>query len=459
MSETVPDPLRNLQADEVIAITNHAAFQRPEHVDEETWTGAVETVRDAAEKMKLDVAADTSNLKFLGAVCKDVDARVRRCMEVDSTLVSNDAVNAVRQEIGLFFGIRIRLGRHAQFEKLLEILRAKSGVVTIVELERNKAVKAIAATLRAIPNNAGNTVERRTAVWAYVKEFLAQQAGIEKVDFPGLKIKEGSGDVEDDEDERVVAAGTGDKPKSKDLKNKLKDLGIDLTHLEELEKHQTAFEGSYERALASTTRYVGAIEALLTPLKEFLAAKGGPVSKGESEDESKAPSELRPYFRRLKELKAARIDLMTELGVTELEGEEAGCFQNAVDDLEAEYAEPLARYRADLAKVKRAENERRALDGLIQKLETKLATAKALGILLEHLIEKKEQVAAPAEATSAVRYGNFVEGGKVKHNSLGSGTIDKIDTNTGKMDVKFSKDDSVKTFAIDTAAKFFTIEQ
>lgn len=444
--QEIPDPLRNLQVADVVSITQHAAFQRPQNIAEPDWQRAVEEVRTAARAIKLDLPIEQGNQRFLVGLCREVDRRVRAHRgdeAIDKARLHDPVIEAVREQIGLFISVRVRLGRNEQFRALLDALTMEKGIVTLVELDKKYGLKAITSTLRAIAKGAFESASRREAVWGYIKEFLAEQAGLVRVDFPGQEFEDASSD--------------------EDFRKKLRALGIELSHLDIVEREGRRFAQSHGEALEATRAEMAVIDDLLPKLRKALVVKGGAVNLAERKIE--VPPNLKRYFAERKRLDDAIEDLKEVLEVAELDpkGKEMKAYRKAVAKLEGEFAKPLAAYWALEKAAIAAEEQRAALDRFIKELEGKLITLRALETLLDRLMKtgEAEQPAAPGAAPPArVGQGEFTVDDRVLHRSLGPGTVLRVDKAGGVIEIQFERRGAgIKTFKLGDADQYLVKRQ
>lgn len=442
MSE-IPDPLRNLQVADVVSVTHHPAFQRPQNIAEPDWLRAIEEVRTAARAIKLDVPIERDNQRFLVGLCKEIDRQIRAYRgdeAIDKTRLHDPVIEAVREQIGLFISVRVRLGRNEQFQALLDALTKEKGIVTLVELDKKYGLKAITSTLRAIAKGAFESASRREAVWGYIKEFLAEQAGLAKVDFPGQEFEDASSD--------------------EDLRRQLRTMGIELTHLDTVEREGRRFAQSHGEALEATRAEMAAISVLLPELRKIMRLKGGAVNLAERKIE--IPPNLKKYFAERRRLDDAIKDLREALDVAELDpkGKEMKAYRKAVAKLEEEFAKPLAAYLALEKAAIAAEEERAALDRFIKELEDKLTTLKALETLLDRLMKTEPAVAPAAAPAARLSHGEFAVDDRVLHRSLGPGIVLSINTAEATIQIQFERQGvGTKTFKLGDAGQYLIKQQ
>lgn len=439
----IPDPLRSLKVGDVVSITDNPAFQKPEGIDEEQWVAAVEEVRGAVRILKLDVPIDARDKVFLPGLCKGVDRNIRGYNgeePIDKPRAHDPVIDAVRNQIGLFVTVRIRLGRNEKFQQLIGILKAQSGIASFADLER-QGLRSLVAVMRNIVQQADDANIKREAMWGYIKEFLAEQAGIAKVDFPDQKATE----------ERPEAI----------FKRRAADLGLEFTHLDELERDGQTFDMLLEGSAKNIEEHLAAIDGFLrelTPALERVRATERRTSGAMQEMES---GDLKEYKRRKGELDRAKSDLLEALGEIALSPADARAYKKNLAALEEEFAEPLRGYRQIEDENRQAAESIEVLETLREELRDKQKQLGELLILLKKAAGNGDQgvppnprpraAARPAAAAAAVPArsdgapavtdGRFIGGQAVEHKTFGRGTVLRVGGERSTVvEVQFDRD-------------------
>lgn len=360
-----PDPLRNLKVGDVVTITSHDSFEKPEGIEDEAWAAAIEEVRAAVRTVRLDVPIEKTVNNFLPGVCREVDRRIKAYKgdgAVDKKRLHDPVIDVVREQIGLFLSVRIRLGRNEKFGELIRVLKRLKGDVSLNALEREHDLHAVVQTMRMIAKQAGNTAARKEAIWKYMKEFLAEQAGLEKVDFPGQKFSD-------------------ERPED-DIEKKLRKLGIILPHGNEIERRTGRLDRLHGETLEDVREHIAAVDKFLLELRGALERATGAerLLSGRMNTSEQGP--LREFKRRERELKIARETLLEAMNVTELVPKDERAHKERLRELEKEFAEPLRVYREQEASMEELAGRVEGMEGLDAELKEKLGKLRQLEAML-----------------------------------------------------------------------------
>lgn len=363
--QNIPDPLRSLKVGDVVAMTGHSSFQKPEGIEDQAWAAAIEEVRAAVRTVRLDVPIDKAVNNFLPGICHEVDRRIRAYKgegNVDKKRLHDPVIDAVREQIGLFLSVRIRLGRNEKFKELVGVLKKTGGNISLNALEKEHDLHAVVQTMRTIAKQDGNTAARKEAIWKYIKEFLAEQAGLDSIDFPGQKF-------------------TDERPED-DTEKRLRKLGITLTHGSAIERRTGRVDRLNDETLEDVTEHIAAVDQFLKDLRTALERAHGAERLLSTRMAQADQGPLKDFQQRKRELTLARETLLQDLGVEGLAPKDERAHRERLRELEEEFAEPLRAYRESEASIEEINGRVEGMEALDTELREKLGKLRQLEAML-----------------------------------------------------------------------------
>lgn len=337
----IPNPLRNVTTDEICAALDNISIEVPDGIDSADWGDVIDKVRAAVQLMRLDIPIGVERKIFLPSVCDTVDYKVRRNVKVDQGLLRNPLVNIIREQIGLYITVRVRLGRSQQFADLIRGIKEHNGDISLTQLETDYGCHSVTNTMRLIVKSVGDGPEKKESVWLIIQEFLAEQAGITEVNFSRRSPRVVPVRIARTPDEFIAERA------ARSRRRELESLGIVL----EFSPRVSAFVRSVSEARVCmitalddfVRTVVVALLKIVTLIKKFNFDRV--VLNREIEA---LKGILAPYFTRKKVFDDAAKKILGLLpgNLTELPREYARLYINKIRQLEAEFAEPLSDLRA-----------------------------------------------------------------------------------------------------------------
>lgn len=358
----IPDPLRNVTSDEIGVVLDNISAEAPDGVESTEWGETIETIRAAIQLMRLDIPIEVGKKDFLPLICAEGTRKVRRNTRINHGLLEDPLVIAIREQIGIYLSIRVRLGRSTQFADLIKGIREHDGDILFETLDEEYGCASVINTMRLIVKSVGDDPDKRESVWLFIEEFLAEQAGVDQVIFS----RRSAGIVYKKPD-RVIAA-------SNTRRRRLESLGsnFEFPFNVSVEVHKVSkLLGRAIHDLDSLTKAIGVTSlSMLT----FGKKAGVDIERLEREIKSLIVA-LGPYFARKKVFDDAAKRILAALpgGLTELPAEYAAMYRTCLSALDDEFAELLSSLgigETDLEKVRR---QKAILDDLSQRLLKELA--------------------------------------------------------------------------------------
>lgn len=185
-----PTPLRNVTSDEILQILGQKNFAPPDSkIDKETWDAMLGEVRKVVRELDLNlVLGSDPRVRMREDVCKPIDAKIQeRNRNQELALLGDQTVSIIRREIGNRLSIRMTLGTHPDFQKLIAYVKRKNGELKRGEM-RDEVSITIVGRMHACVKQFGDTPERRRIGYDYIADFLSEQAGI-PVHFENLELR------------------------------------------------------------------------------------------------------------------------------------------------------------------------------------------------------------------------------------------------------------------------------
>lgn len=401
----IPDPLRNIEASEVIQILRHPFLRSPDDIEEEAWKAGIDKVRTAVRALKLDVPIPQTK-KILVLVCPIVDETVKAAKNVENDILDDPVVNAIRRRIGLFIHVRVALGRHPQFERLKAEIRKGKGRISIYELSKlkEKNVSNVVNVIQRTIHDYGETAEEKKAVADIIQEFLAKQTGLSSVELTGIRFKD-SVALRRQNTFGSDIAGTADSAEpsapKKSFKKSLKKLGIELPYQAEVDDALRTAEKLHQKLIAAIDERIRAIDELVRNIDAEIKRAETEIIHMEPQYD-KMSGQLEEYDEELKKLDEAAKDLLESLirtgalpeGSTELSMNSARRVAGAKKRLAASFLEPLSRRDTIGKSIEAADRDSKILERTRKKL---IAERARLVKIRKSLEGAKGATAAPKE--------------------------------------------------------------
>ena len=172
-----PDPFRPVTNAEIKGILDNPLFVMPPGEDGDQWEAAVATVREALEKLDLNLPLrkDKKIIRVDYAICRPIDQLVYRNHDIDNGLLNDSVINQVRSEIGLRISLRARIG------KLLDVIKEYAAgndyEIDMVKWSKKSGRPHAFSNIRNFVGGFGDTHERKQLAYNLIEEFLSEQFG------------------------------------------------------------------------------------------------------------------------------------------------------------------------------------------------------------------------------------------------------------------------------------------
>lgn len=237
-------------------------------------------------------------------------------------------------------------------------------------------IHRIVAVMRLIVKNFSDNEAGKKIMWAFIQDFLAEQAGLEKVEFEGLRVNESSGS-------REPSARKADE---------LKGLRVRLSTTTNLKFARGAFGRALGKLITSIDPLFDEAVKAVKELRQNLEQKRGKEHVLNAQRQKLLNGSLRNYERKKGEIDNEGAELLASMRkvipeIVRIPGKFANALKKKMRALELECGEELVELKDIEKELENLEVEIEDLEEVLERMEDEKLNAGAIKKTLTKLEE------------------------------------------------------------------------